>query len=215
MRRMQLLTAASTARSSYLGAGALPPIKDALDKGGVQAWLLADDTLVIPGTNHWMDWIRFNLNTMLVAGQQIGWREVGTCIGNAKWHRGFAVHAREIHDFLGGRRPKNIVGHSLGAASAQILGCHYAVPTICFASPNPRFGGAALSHEGWVLNVVYNDDPVGKFPLQINGYRRIGSVQIMARRAVSGLQHSMDRYIPLIANEIATGDLPMSWPPTS
>lgn len=205
--------AANLARASYLGAAALPPVKASLDRGGVQAWLLADDTLLIPGTNHWTDWIRFNLNTMLVAGQQIGWTEVGTCIGNAKWHRGFAVHARAVHDWLGGYRPKFIVGHSLGAASAQILGCHYGVPTICYASPQPRFGADPLHREGWVLNVVYNDDPVGRFPLAINGYRRIGSVQMLARRALSGLQHSMDRYTPLIAAEIAAGTLPAVWPP--
>ncbi|SMY06008.1 lipase family protein [Flavimaricola marinus] len=213
MRQMQTMTAAALARASYLGAGALPPIRAALDRAGVQAWLLSDDTLIIPGTNHWTDWIRFNLNTMLVAGQQVGWNEVGTCIGNAKWHRGFAVHARAVHDFLNGRRPKYIIGHSLGAASAQILGCHYGVPTMCFASPNPRFGGTALSHEGWVLNVVYNDDPVGRFPLQINGYRRIGSVEILARRNLPGLQHSMDRYIPMLADEIAGGSLHTAWPP--
>lgn len=215
MRQMPLMTAATLARSSYLGAAALPPIKAALDKGGVQAWLLTDDTLIIPGTNHWTDWIRFNFNTMLVAGQQIGWNEVGTCIGNAKWHRGFAVHAREVHDFMGGRRPKFIIGHSLGAASAQILGCHYGVPTLCFASPNPRFGGTALSHEGWVMNVVYASDPVGRFPLQMNGYRRIGSVEMMARTNLSGLQHSMDRYIPLMAREIGAGTLRAVWPPSS
>lgn len=207
-----LLEAASLARASYMGAAALPPLRSALDKGGVQAWLLRDDTLVIPGTNHWTDWIRFNFNTMLVAGQQIGWTEVGTCIGNAKWHRGFAVHAREVHDWLGGYRPKFIIGHSLGAASAQILGCHFGVPTIGFASPQPRYGARALHNEGWVLNVVYNDDPVGRFPLAANGYRRIGSVEMLARRALSGLQHSMDRYIPLMTQEIGAGTLTAAWP---
>lgn len=213
MRQMEVMKAATLARNSYLGAGLMPPLQDSLDRGGVQAWFLKDGTLIIPGTNHWTDWLRFNFNTMLVSGQQVGWDEVGTCIGNAKWHRGFALHAKAIHTFLGSRKPTYIIGHSLGAASAQILGCHYGVPTLCFASPQPRFGADMLAKEGWVMNIVYADDPVGRFPLAANGYRRIGSVKWLAKTPITGLQHSMDRYIPIMEKGKAKAKLPEVWPP--
>ena len=60
---------------------------------------------------------------------------MGKAAGNAIWHKGFAGHAETIANKLGALRPTYIVGHSLGAAAAQILGCVYGVPAIGFTSP--------------------------------------------------------------------------------
>jgi len=149
---MDLMDAARLVENSYKGSAHLPPIRlDISECHVVQAFLLTDNTLVIPGSNELVDYTKSNLVT---GRQKISWNSMGKAAGNAIWHRGFAGHASTMANKLGSLRPTFIVGHSLGAAAAQILGCVHGVPAIGFVSPMPRRGKTRLTHEGLVLNVV-------------------------------------------------------------
>jgi pimeloyl-ACP methyl ester carboxylesterase len=210
---MPIMAAAELARRSYLGAAGLPPVDRTLDRNGVQAYLLTEGTLVIPGTNEPLDWLLYNLNIEEPDRQPAGFDDVSTVMGNAVWHAGFARHARAIVDFLGQTKPDFIIGHSLGAASAQILGCIYGVPTVGFASPKPRKGNSTLANEGWVINFLRNTDSVCYLPPKNNGFRQVGSVEVMTPPVPHlGLRHKMDHYIDIMGSELAAGRIPAQWP---
>lgn len=210
MRNMDLMDAADLVANSYKGASHLPPVRRTVNKGHVGAFLLSDNTLVIPGTNEADDWTKSNL---VIGKQKISWNAKGKAGGNAIWHKGFASFASTIANSLGGAKPTFIIGHSLGAAAAQILGCVYGVPVIAFASPMPRKGSTRLTHERLVLNVVRNDDPVGRLPPKNFGYRRVGNTEVMhpVKKEV-GLRHAMPHYIDLMKIERTAGKIVKSWP---
>ena len=210
--QMELTQAADLAEKSYLGPNALPPLR-AKSTGTAQAYLTMDDVLVIPGTNEFADWTKYNLQAFNAKGAQVGWGGVNPGIAAALWHFGFARHALEVVIFMGARQPKYIIGHSLGAGSAQILACHYRVPTVCFASPRPCFGPTLLPGEGWAVNLVNNDDIIGAVLAAEAGFRRIGSVRGLNPTLTGGLHHSMAEYKPALAARLATGSLDPFWPP--
>lgn len=212
--QMSLTEAADLAEKSYLGPAALPPLK-AKNTDTAQAYLTMDDVLVIPGTNEISDWTKYNLQAFNAKGSQVGWAGANPAIAAAIWHFGFARHALEVAIFLGARQPKFIIGHSLGAGSAQILACHYQVPTVCFASPRPRFGVDKLPGEGWAINLVNNEDIIGAILAEEAGFRRVGSVRGLNPTATGGLHHSMADYIPALKARLATGSLNPFWPPSA
>lgn len=214
MVRMALMEAAELARQSYFGPDSLPPLK-AKNTDTAQAYLTMDDVLVIPGTNEFADWTKYNLQAFNAKGSQVGWAGANPAIGAAIWHFGFARHALEVVIFLGARQPKFIIGHSLGAGSAQILACHYQVPTVCFASPRPRFGTDKLPGEGWAINLVNNEDIIGAILAAEAGFRRVGSVRGLSPTATGGLHHAMADYKPALAARLATGSLDPVWPPNA
>lgn len=209
---MKLMDAADLVEKSYLGPAALPPLK-AKNIDTAQAYLTMDDVLVIPGTNEFADWTKYNLQAFNAKGSQVGWGGADPAIAGAIWHFGFARHALEVAIFMAARRPKFIIGHSLGAGSAQILAVHYQVPTVCFASPRPCFGTDPLLGEGWAINLVNNDDIIGAVLASEAGFRRIGSVRGLSPTATGGLHHSMADYKPALAARLATGSLSPFWPP--
>ena len=210
MRTMDLMDAARLVENAYKGRAHLPPVRMEIDEGHVEAFLLSDNTLVIPGSNELIDYTKSNLVT---GRQKISWNEMGKASGNAIWHKGFAGHAATIANKLGRAKPTFIIGHSLGAAAAQILGCIYGVPAIGFASPMPRRGAGKLQHEGLVLNVVRNDDTVCRMPPKQFGFRRIGNTEVMKPVSVNrGEDHSMTQYIKLMKIERAAGKIVKSWP---
>ncbi|GAB5448721.1 alpha/beta hydrolase family protein [Gymnodinialimonas sp.] len=187
---------------------------DVINTQGVQAYIMSDHSLLIPGTNAKNDWWSFNLQFGTVLGSQIGWAELESSVGTAKWYRGFAKHARILYLALNGWKPKRIIGHSLGGASAQILGAFYGVPTLSLAAPRPRKGSAKLKKEGWVLNITYEKDLIQAAPPYEFGYRYVGSSRIM--KAVAGSSkalHSPTDYYPIVQRDIASGRLPAQWPP--
>jgi hypothetical protein len=207
---MDLMDAAQLVENSYKGRAHLPPVRLDISEGHVQAFLLTDNTLVIPGSNELVDYTKSNLVT---GKQKISWNTMGKAAGNAIWHKGFAGHASTIANKLGSLRPTFIIGHSLGAAAAQILGCIYGVPAIGFASPMPRRGKTRLTHEGLVLNVVRNDDTVCRMPPKHFGFRRVGNTEVMHPASPNpGEDHSMPHYIKLMKIERRQGKIVKSWP---
>ncbi|ABD53835.1 hypothetical protein Jann_0918 [Jannaschia sp. CCS1] len=184
-----------------------------INTGGVQAYIMDDDTLLIPGTNSSGDWWSFNLQTSTVLGRDIDWADLDKAVGNARWHKGFAKHARILYHALGGWRPRAIVGHSLGGASAQILGAYLGVPTLAIATPRARKGSHRLKNEGWVLNVVYEKDLVTQVPPKTLGFRYAGSVEVMTRvPGVTKALHNPADYLPVMQAEIAAGTLRSHFP---
>jgi hypothetical protein len=67
---MDLMDAARLAENSYKGSAHLPPIRLNINEGHVQAFLLMDNTLVIPGSNELVDYTKSNLVT---GKQKISW----------------------------------------------------------------------------------------------------------------------------------------------
>ncbi len=210
--RMRLLDAADLVRRAYGGPTALPPLRAKLTKGA-QAYLTMEDVLVIPGTNEFSDWTDFNLKAFSIQGAWLGWDKLNPWIGAATWHMGFAQHALEVAKFLNTRRPKFVIGHSLGAASAQILGTHYQVPTVTFAAPRPMVGKLPLPGEGWVVNFVHADDVIGLVLEQSAGFRRLGGLRSLVPEKTGDSAHSMPDYIKALQDRLAKGDLAPDWPP--
>ena len=152
MAKISLLDAADMVAETYAGTNK-SDIETSIDVAGVQAVYLKNGTLVIPGTNEFADWFDFNLkfgNTSTVEGHGL---EVVPGDSGALWHAGFLEHAQMVYMFAKGVRPKFIVGHSLGAASAQIVGMSLRVPTVAFASPNTCRTRDRMQNDltGWFL----------------------------------------------------------------
>tara|TARA_R110002074_G_scaffold9848_5_gene38367 strand:- start:153 stop:794 length:642 start_codon:yes stop_codon:yes gene_type:complete len=174
MAKISLLDAADMVAETYAGTNK-SDIETSIDVAGVQAVYLKNGTLVIPGTNEFADWFDFNLkfgNTSTVEGHGF---EVVPGDSGALWHAGFLEHAQMVYMFAKGVRPKFIVGHSLGAASAQIVGMSLRVPTVAFASPNTCRTRDRMQNEGWVVNICRIDDAVCHVPPKFLGFRTIGS----------------------------------------
>ena len=110
------------------------------------------------------DWFD-NLNV----GQRA--REKGD--SGAYWHKGWMRQARILYAFALLHKPKFIVGHSLGAAIAQIVGASLNIPTLCFASPRPYWGWKKVLHWEVVQNIIRKDDRVCYLPFKPKGLLKL------------------------------------------
>ncbi len=182
----------------------------------------ADNALIITGSNSLQDYLFYNLRPLRPLRRMPEIDRLTTDIPRWAYHKGFLLHAARILTFLGEDRPDMIVGHSLGAATAQILGTALAVPTICFASPQvvkrrilkeARF--RAADHPQWnVFNVAWNQDFVTR------GYRLTGLRSLGRRVSLDlgswniGIDHFVEDYQRLLALDQAreTPQLPLAWP---
>jgi len=182
-----------------------PRVKKTLDRKGVQAYYLFDGTLVIPGSNEIKDYTDFNLRV----------RKVKHTDGR-KYHNGFLAHAKEVMKWLDEQSltPSRITGHSLGAASAQIVGSTLAKPTVAFAAPKVLHDTPRVSGEGWVANFQRVDDPICNLPLGDEKFRHIGSKFWMSSpiREGGGLKHKVKHYLTLIDDKESNTKIPRRWP---
>ena len=107
MLRLKLETAAGLVANAYAGAAHLPALRRKTHPSvGAEAYLTQGGILIIPGTNEFSDWGRYNAKAFHAKGEQLGWAAHNPFIGAAVWHFGFALHAIEVYDFLGGEVPK-------------------------------------------------------------------------------------------------------------
>ncbi|MEO0828927.1 MAG: hypothetical protein AAFY03_00510, partial [Pseudomonadota bacterium] len=168
---MQVMKAAQIMKEAYEDGGGRLTIKDSFDKAGVQAYLLPDRVIVVPGTNEFSDWTRYNLN---ISRRLAGFAEMTLRPGasGTQWHDGFLRHAETLYDWAKGHRPKVLIGHSLGAASVQIVGASLRVPTISFAAPKPKWGRRRFDGAEFVLNILRTDDIVTNVPPVL--FRHVG-----------------------------------------
>lgn len=104
---------------------------------------------------------------------------------------------------------KHVIGHSLGAASAQIVGPSLGKPTVCFASPKPLLFGRPPRPD-LVVNYCREDDlicrvPPGLFDGLI-GFAHVGAVVWLKPSARNlGEDHRIDNYIEELEAEPAIG----------
>ena len=211
MAKLNMLDAARMVEETYAGSNK-SDIETSIDVAGVQAVYLKNGVLVIPGTNEFSDWFDFNLNINDKAVSGHGFEVVAGDSG-ALWHAGFLEHAQMVYMFAKGVRPKFIVGHSLGAASAQIVGMSIRTPTIAFASPQTCRSRDRLQNEGWVVNVCRIDDAVCHVPPKFLGFRTIGSRYWMKPDELDADEdHKISNYAALLKLKRIQEQVPVDWP---
>ncbi|MGX9355365.1 hypothetical protein ACS3SW_09440 [Roseobacteraceae bacterium S113] len=214
MAQLGVLEACDIIEASYEKTNGADVLHE-IDIRGVQAQYLKSGVLVIPGTNEMSDWFDFNLN---VAGQTMDGHgfEVVPGDSGSMWHAGFLEHAQIVYTFAKGLRPKFIVGHSLGAASAQIVGTSMGVPTINFASPQTLKGRPSnrLRKEGWVVNFCRLDDTVCHVPPKFLGFRTLGSRYWLTPDEINvGEDHHISNYRSILKTKKVQDRVPLQWPP--
>ncbi len=211
MAKLKLTDAAEIMQRTYDGTNGAE-VEVSLNVAGVQAVFLKDRTLVIPGTNEFADWLDFNFNLVDPTVDAHGFTVVPGDSG-VMYHAGFLAHAQMVYSFAKALKPKFIIGHSLGAASAQIVGMSLKTPTVAFASPMVVRGAERMPGEGWVVNICRSDDAVCHVPSSILGFRHIGSRYWISPQAVhQGEDHRIDKYIALLGVAAIGDALPKHWP---
>jgi hypothetical protein len=191
---------------------------------GVEAYMLNNGCLLIPGSNSLADYLRFNLRIWGLGRKKLSLREEaktldvskGTTRGRSRtiWHQGFFLHAETIRAWIGPNAldwPKLIVGHSLGAASAQILSKTWATPAIGFAAPRPRKSRGRIALDRLSLSICRDDDIVCFLP---SGFHRMGQTKSLVHKApAAGSKHDMAAYIDALENRKPDLGIPADWSP--
>lgn len=217
MHRYPVTTAAQLAEASYSAdthPSVAPRIARSLNDGDVEAHMLDNGVLLIPGSNSVMDYLRFNLRVLNIGGRRFGIGSDATERGASGtiWHQGFLKHAHAIFEWVeaGQRRPIYIIGHSLGASAAQILSKSWKVPAIGFAAPRPRKARGPIVNDELSLCILRDDDPVCGLP---GGFHHMGHTHLCrASRSAFGMNHTMAHYRAVVAEEQAAGRLGANWP---
>ncbi|THH37345.1 hypothetical protein E4Z66_10555 [Aliishimia ponticola] len=209
--RYSLTRAAELAEASYTGrrhAQIGYQFKAAFSKNDVEAILLTDNTLLIPGSNTVMDYIRYNLRVQRLGKGRLRM----TNVDGVSWHQGFLAHAKVVQDWLLANRysPSFIIGHSLGAASAQILSSGYNIPAVAFAAPRPSRTKSLRKAARRCLCVNRSDDRVCNLP---GAFFHLGEVRLCRPKIENpGLDHSMLHYRTSVEEGLSARSLPRNWP---
>ena len=183
---MDLAEAAKLLEAAYEGKLGTK-VETEINNQGAQAYLLKDKTLVIPGTNETADWGNFNLN-------------VSRGDSGRGWHAGFLRHAQLVYPFAKGGKAKRVIGHSLGAASGQIVAASLGIPALCLASPRTLKGKTRFKGESQIINLCRFDDAICFLPFAFLGFRHLGKVHwISPREMQSQGSHRVADYIRALA----------------
>ena len=168
-------------------------VKDIYLENEAEAFALMDGTLVIPGSDSVQDYIRYNFNYGILA-----LREKLKNLFKPKgiiYHKGFLAHSREIEGFAVQNNIIRITGHSLGAASSQLLASRLGLKAINFAAPKVvRRGWFVEVEKGLIENFNRKDDSVTRFP----GWRwkHIGDTSILDTKVGHfGFDHQIKHYV--------------------
>ena len=217
-QRYGITQAAGLAAASYSAMShsiLRPRIRKALDAADVQAYMLDTGLLLIPGSNSAVDYLRYNVRLLNVGGTQYKVKNgaTGQVLGRV-WHQGFLAHAMLIHKTFKDTPPTFIIGHSLGAASAQVLSLLWGVPAIGFAAPRIYAGGMAVNNSQKCLCLWRGDDPVGQLPS--SRFRHAGlSVRLGKSLSTGLLNHNMRHYTQAISDPNHRSVVPERWPVTA
>ncbi|MFY0619980.1 peptidoglycan-binding protein [Shimia sp.] len=191
---------------------------------GVEAYMLNNRCLLVPGSNSFWDYAKFNLRLLNFGMPRLALRlskrdrkdDKNTVRADSGivWHQGFFTHAHHINKWIGSdpaNWPRLIVGHSLGAASAQILSTIWSTPSIGFAAPRIRKSAVPSKYRNLSLSICRNDDLVCRFP---RGFKRMGESRILIHKSpAKGLNHKMSAYIDAMQNRVSGLDIPKRWDP--
>ncbi len=209
---MKLSDAALLAQAAYKPHLVKSPrIIDSLDHGEVQAHLTEDGILLLSGSNSLLDYAHFNLRVFNVGGRKfrLAAKDTERGASGTLWHQGFLIYARAVFDWVGDRRPRILIGHSLGAAAAQILSKSWDRPAIGFAPPRPKKGGGAVAHDDKCLLICRVDDVVCSLT---PGFHHMGDARFLEPEAINwGGDHSMKNYIRILQKNVGPDPVPDSW----
>lgn len=214
MTTYKLKDAATLAEASYQSGRIIrPKILKSFDHDDVQAHLLTGNILLLPGSNSVRDYLKFNLRPIRFGGKQLTMSEDKTEKGasGTTWHQGFLWYSRAIFNWLEdeGVRPSYIIGHSLGAAAAQVLSKSYNAPAIAFAAPRPKKTKNRVVQDGRCLIVNRSDDIVPNLP---GSFHHMGHAKLI--NSVSDrrfIAHAMPRYVSIVNEGIQSQKLPIKW----
>mgnify|MGYP000170945226 CR=1 FL=1 len=176
----------------------------------VSAYLLDDNVLLIPGSDSVWDYARYNLRPFRIGEKKytLSSGETGKAVGGF-WHQGFLAHANIIFETLKATPPRFIIGHSMGAASAQILSMMWDVPSIGFAAPRVFLGDANVPAKPLNLSIFRSDDVVGWLPS--DKFSHAGKA--LELKIESGFpRHKMRHYRSVLKNRKFNADVPDVWP---
>lgn len=210
--RYTLDRAAELAEASYAGKAAEVIAwqwSDTLDQDDVMAHLLTDDTLLIVGSNSWRDYVRFNLRIQRLGAPRMRLANVNVPV---TWHQGFLAYTKGVQDWIQekGVTPSFIIGHSLGAAAAQILSAGWDIPAIAFAAPRTCRTENAQAVAPRCLCVNRADDLVCTLP---GRFGHIGTVKPYTPHAPSpGMDHHMRHYREAVSDGVPRQIIPHRWP---
>lgn len=183
---------------TYLQWGYKTPAKlkpsHSLNIAGVQAYLFEHEEaqgLLIEGSNERSDWARFNFRFWPRSAK-----------GDSRsWHRGFLHYAQVVYAFAQPAKPTFVLGHSLGAAAAQIVGASFRVPTLAVASPRPLHDRQPEGHS-FVQNICRTDDLICAVPFRLWGFKHVGAVHWMKpKQRHKGEDHSVAHYASIIEEQ--------------
>ncbi len=215
---LSVMNAAEIAAQSYditkmIRMGRVPAeVKAHVDLSGAQAHMMKQGVMVIPGSNDLLDWFN-NFDVYRILGKRFRSGDKGRGSTGAVFHAGFLRHASRLQRFAKDNNARFLIGHSLGAATAQIVGTSLAIPAIGFASPRVKFGAGKLKNEHLVLNICRADDLVTRVPPSEAGFRRLGkTVRLVSKNTNPGMDHSMDHYIGALKEHVSAQGLPKNWP---
>ncbi len=179
----------------------------------VQAHVLDGDILLLPGSNSIRDYLRYNLRPIRLGHRRLRMSDDITEKGHSgtMWHQGFLAYSSVIFDWLKDVdvTPKYIIGHSLGAAAAQILSKSYGVPGIGFAAPRTKFVNGPVKHHKKCMLINRFDDLVPKVP---GAFHHMGAVsELTANPRRNFPAHNMRHYREIVDVGQADGRLPSHW----
>lgn len=214
MTRFSVEDAAKLAEASYKSTNIISPrvMKSCPDRD-VQAHFLEGSTLLLPGSNSVRDYLKFNLRPLRLGHRSLKIDDNGSENGasGTRWHQGFLAYSAVIMHWLTleNARPRFIIGHSLGAAAAQILAKSYGVPAIAFAGPRPKFSRNRVKHDRKCLLINRGDDPVPRLPTSFFHLARVKKIALA--QGSDGIAHSMRHYRSIVDQGLSHGLLPSHW----
>lgn len=207
-----LLEAAKLVACSY-DPDANPTFKKLIKKekkGDARAYLLTNNFLIIPGSDSFADYAKYNLRLIGVGQKKLKVSTATTRDDKGhNWHQGFLRHSNEIQAWLGDRVPDMIIGHSLGAATTQVLSMSLKVSGIAFAPPRPYKGRSPVHSSKYCLNICRVDDPVCNVP---RGFSHIGKAIYLTPKSGKGVfRHKMHYYMKALQKNTTPKKVPGRW----
>lgn len=217
MHRYPINTAALLAEASYSAkthASVKNKIKDSLDEDDVEAHLLDNGVLLIPGSNSLADYLKYNLRMIGLGKTRYRMSDdiYQEGASGTIWHQGFLAHAKVIYDWVerNNYNPTYVIGHSLGAASTQILSKSWGIAGIGFASPRTRKARGEIKNDSFCLSINRDDDMVCDLP---GSFHHMGSVhRCKAKRSVFGPDHAMKHYVKVVQEQQDARLMTEKWP---